>query len=865
MTGSVRRDPSPYLAPSSGVPRNIRSRISSLLAATAGLGLMLTMAASPSLAQAAETPALEQADVESALVTAKKTGERVRISDATTDRAEYFATPDGKVTGTLSAGPVRFLRDNKWVPVDLTLRKQADGSIAPTSHGDDVRISGARAAAGDLASMGTGAEKVTMGWEGALPEPKLDGSKATYSEVLPGVDLVVQVTASGFEQYTVVKSAAAAKYVKKISLPLAGLGVASATVENNGRMKVLGSGGRQQAEIPTPMMWDSRSATRGGPLKPRRVTVDRVNTNAASTDKATAATAPVTLNLAPDQQWLTAPDTVYPVIIDPYVDWSTTAASTTVVKGYSTGWPTADSLFVGTADSTFSARSFVTWYANALQGKWVESATANFANPYSNSCNQTPWQMWATGPITSSTSWANQPAWQTLEETSTETSCADGWVTADATSFLRQAVDKGIATPTMGLRAENEADYTQYKQFWSNNSSDQSKIPYIEVTYSDKPASGATAADASAMRAQEKFLQAADKISNAVTTSNPPGFTSIELTTSQVTLRWKGTIPADIQTAISQARAIAPVGVSQAAYSLAELEARAEPIRTEMDAETSAIQTLSIPVDGSGVVVGTADGTEPTSSIVNDPSSSVPVAVVKADSTATMAGPSTRTNDGWNGTKPSSFAGGGMILGAVPGTTNLSKCTAGFGVTNGSEEFLLTASHCGYPNQTWQNGNRSRTIGKVSHEWVSRDLMLIRTDANRFMWDGGATSGSFTKTVTGWRKAYVGQQVCLSGATTGTHCGWKNTRDLAADFCSSKPDVYSGKKECYHDLIVARSSTLKGGPGDSGGPIFVTDGGPTVQAVGTLTGGGVFSGGDNAMFYQDFWTANRQWNIRPIT
>lgn len=43
------------------------------------------------------------------------------------------------------------------------------------------------------------------------------------------------------------------------------------------------------------------------------------------------------MTLNPEQKWLTSPDTVYPVTIDPHYDWSTTAASTTVVKGYDTG------------------------------------------------------------------------------------------------------------------------------------------------------------------------------------------------------------------------------------------------------------------------------------------------------------------------------------------------------------------------------------------------------------------------------------------------------------------------------------------------------------------------------------------------
>ncbi|MFG1995014.1 hypothetical protein ACGFJ7_34070 [Actinoplanes sp. NPDC048988] len=440
---------------------------------------MAVAAASVPARAEAPAPALEQADVASAMTAAKKAGARVKITDATTETSEYFATPDGKVTGVISAGTVRFRRNGSWVPVDLTLQRQADGSVAPAAHPHHLRISGARASATtDLASLGANADRITVGWPGALPQPRLDGDKATYADVRPGIDLVVQATATGFEQFTVVKSAAAAKYVNEISLPMRGAGVASISADQHGRMQVKGAKGRQQGKLPTPMMWDARSATRGGPPKRRPVTTDVVGT---------ATDAPVTLKLKPDTKWLASPDTVYPVTIDPYYDWSTTVASTTVVKGYPTGWPDADSLFVGSWDATGSARSFVTWWATSLQGMQIDSATAHFANPYSTSCDPKPWEMWSTAPITDKTSWDNQPAWLHKEATSTETTCHDGWVSADATSFFRRAVANNVSTPTMGLRASDETDYSQYKQFWSHNYRDSSKVPYVEVNYS-KPA-----------------------------------------------------------------------------------------------------------------------------------------------------------------------------------------------------------------------------------------------------------------------------------------------------------------------------------------------------------------------------------------
>ena len=447
----------------------------------------LTMTSTPTYAHASEvTASLEQGDAPSALATAKQTGKDVKITSATTERAEYYATPNGKVRGVISPDVVRFRRNGAWVPVDLRLHRQADGSITPAASPADLRISGARPIGSEeLASMGADNQKVTVGWKTALPEPRLSGSKATYPDVIPGVDLVVQATTTGFEQFTVLKSPTAAKYVSQITLPMTGPGVASASKDGQGRLRIADAAGQQRISIPAPMMWDARTTSRGGPAKPRPVTADLAQASAAKVTAQTTAAAPVTLTLTPEQQWLTSPDTVYPVTIDPAYDWSTTATSTTVVKGYSAGWPDADSLFVGTYDDTWSARSFVSWWASGVAGMEIDAATLHFSNPYSTSCDPTPWEIWTTDPITDDTSWDNQPAWRYKEATSTETSCDGDWVSADVTPFFQKAAVLEEDTPTMGLRAADETDTSQYKQFWSVNYTDSSLHPYIEVWYQE--------------------------------------------------------------------------------------------------------------------------------------------------------------------------------------------------------------------------------------------------------------------------------------------------------------------------------------------------------------------------------------------
>jgi hypothetical protein len=467
-----------------GLSRAWKRRSKGGLAAAVGLAVGITGAAVPAAAQnPVQVPSalsrIGNADLASALASAKQTGERVRLADATTETSEYFATPSGDVVGVISSGMVRFRRNGTWVPIDLTLHRQADGSVAPAEHPDGLRLAGKRAAGtGDLASLGGGLEKVAMGWQGRLPEPVLEGGKATYPEVKPGIDLVVQATATGFEQFTVVKNAAAAKKLTEIALPLTGRGVDSAAEDEHGRVRVRGADGGRSAFMPTPLMWD---AAEGRPPT-RQVAVD---VESAAPSAAASSAAPVTLRLKPDRKWLNDPKTVYPVVIDPQITRLTTAGTVTVMKGYPTAWVDADSIFVGAWDSSLIARSFVTWDATALRGQKIKSAKVNFASPFASSCDPRPWEIWTTDAPSSASNWDNQPAWRYKESTSTSTTCLDSWVSGDATNFFQRAATGNVSMPTMGLRASSETDYTQYKQFWSRNSGELAKVPYVEVTYAN--------------------------------------------------------------------------------------------------------------------------------------------------------------------------------------------------------------------------------------------------------------------------------------------------------------------------------------------------------------------------------------------
>ncbi|WP_433349470.1 RHS repeat-associated core domain-containing protein [Micromonospora sp. CA-111912] len=448
----------------------------------------------PAEAAPAKAPdrVLDRPDEMAALVTARMTGQRVRITGMTTESAEYVAHPNGQVEATVHTGPVRMRRDNRWVPVDLTLQPAADGSVRAQAHPLDLRISGARKAGGELAAVGVGDGRLSMGWAGALPAPVLAGNRATYPEVAAGIDLVVEATRTGFSQFLTVKNRQAVDRLPALAFPLTGKGLSSFSQDSSGGLLLKDAKGRPIAAVPAPEMWDARRNP-GTEEPTRRAVVS------AKSERPTARSGQangLTMRLSPDLAWLKDPATQYPVTIDPQVNPLYTTFDTYVKEGDNVDRGGANDLQLGLLAGTpnTKARSFVHWGVSALRGKQITSATVNFWNFWSNTCTATSWEIWSTGAASSATRWGTQPTWAQQEATSTQTkggtACADGWVSISGTTFFQRAATANQSTAYMGVRGTNEASLDSFKQFRSRNAADNSQVPYAVVNYNSYPTVG---------------------------------------------------------------------------------------------------------------------------------------------------------------------------------------------------------------------------------------------------------------------------------------------------------------------------------------------------------------------------------------
>ncbi|MFI2612945.1 DNRLRE domain-containing protein [Kitasatospora sp. NPDC018619] len=447
-------------------------------------------------------PVTEAVTAESALLAAQVFGRRVEVLDRRTETSTTWADPEGTLTSTVSAGPVRMLRDGRWVDVDATLRRQADGDIAPEAHPGDLRLAGpggARAlsapaaadapvsAARDLVTLGTGDRKIGVQWKGGLPAPVLEGTKATYPDAVPGADLVVDATRTGFEQFLTLKQRPAGD-AAPMTLPLKLPGLKAEQQDDGSVAFSDRSTGEPVATMPAPVMWDAQVDQRSGERK-RTAGVPMTVTQDGDT---------VELRLTPDPGFLADPATQYPVTIDPATDTLSVMFDTFVQAGDTTdqsastdlklGWP-GD--YAGSAKRT--ARSFLTWETGQFADALVTDAKLELYNYHSWSCDKRGWEVWAADPADTSTRWTKQPALKQKFATSTETrsgACGNaGWVGADVTELARTWASAKAATGSVALKAVDESDTYAWKRFYSSEATED-KAPKLTVTFNYRPRTG---------------------------------------------------------------------------------------------------------------------------------------------------------------------------------------------------------------------------------------------------------------------------------------------------------------------------------------------------------------------------------------
>ncbi|GAA4457865.1 LamG-like jellyroll fold domain-containing protein [Phytohabitans houttuyneae] len=479
-----------------------------LATALAGLLAVVPISAAPAAAAPPppEPPPSTSADtsaetVEEALARAKRTKTPVPVEAAKTATDEVTANPDGTLTLSRSVAPTRMRVGDSWRDLDATLVRKPDGSISPAMATSQLTLSGG--GKGPMATMSSAGLSVAFTLPMALPAPTLDGDSATYTGVLPGVDLVVTANAQGGLSHVFVvhtAEAAANPALRKLTVATKTAGVKMAS-DKAGNITGKDRTGRVVLTAPTPMAWDSTAtpgartaastgarSTADGPGARARVAAIGVRTTAGG------------IELTPDAKLLTGPDTTYPVYVDPTFTWSSVGAS-------NNGWTTIPAQHASTNywkdtpdprgrmqvgySGEIRSRTLINFpiATSTLAGATINTARLDITETHSYSCTPSRVNLFAPG-TTLSQSNATWNAWSGVSLGSVvdykdvahgySSSCPAAAISFDVKAEVSAAVTNNKKTQTFALVAQSETDTNGWKEFLETS-------PRLTVTYNHRP------------------------------------------------------------------------------------------------------------------------------------------------------------------------------------------------------------------------------------------------------------------------------------------------------------------------------------------------------------------------------------------
>lgn len=368
--------------------------------------------------------------------------------------------------------PVRVQQDGRWVPADTDLHDDGrwlspKATVAPVQFsdgGDDV-----------LAKVRTSTGQwVSESWPdgGALPKPHVDGSEATYQDVLPGVDLKLNATATGMSEVLVVKSADAAADPALQSIELA---LHGASVSENDTHATAESPDGSKLTSAKPTWWDASHD--GDADGPGGASVPQPLPHSSDSDSVTL-----------DVGQVATGDVQYPLYVDP--DWSSgqqnfwftdrAYPSQSYLNGSPAGYQSVG--YAQQSGTTYLSRAFWEFNIGALAGKHIVGAQFGAIATYS--CSAVPVEAWRYGPANPGFTWNSDPN-QWVDHLDTQNFASTGGCGISPTS-VGWNVTRGVSdvagargsTIQIGLRSGDEGSIS--RKHFNNNAT-------LTVSYNTAP------------------------------------------------------------------------------------------------------------------------------------------------------------------------------------------------------------------------------------------------------------------------------------------------------------------------------------------------------------------------------------------
>ncbi|MFC3540746.1 DNRLRE domain-containing protein [Nonomuraea ferruginea] len=474
----------------SGLSRRTR-RWAALIAA---LIMPLSLMSAPAIAQSptpptTSTPAATSTTPPSApdtptgkaLAQAKKDNRRVEIEALRSEKATYYANPDGKtVRMEQHLHPIRVknAKGDGFTPIDTTL-VETGGVIKPKAVKGELTLS-----AGDdafvLKSKG-GKGSATIGSPGELPKPTLKGSTATYPSLYgKGIDLVVTATATGFKQEIVLRE----RVTGPVSFRIPTTVPKNLALEEDAAGKpALLSQGKKIADLPPALLLDAVAADLDSDAD-----AGKVGKAAVTLDQSASA-----LVYTPDPAYLADPAVAYPVTLAAFDDdwWEPELGNDTFVNNadYPNGYANSglDRILVGKSNSgAVRWRSYIRFDEfpadHPIRGATIQNADLVLWNHLSSDCGLfvgsgiTAYQVTERWDVSTLT-WSSQPRITTTGADTeyagyASTNCTGAmnypWDLIHSVDDIVQAWADGEPNYGFQLTAGNESDLTNWRRYRTN-------------------------------------------------------------------------------------------------------------------------------------------------------------------------------------------------------------------------------------------------------------------------------------------------------------------------------------------------------------------------------------------------------------
>ncbi|MGI5238567.1 LamG-like jellyroll fold domain-containing protein [Dactylosporangium sp. CA-139066] len=444
-----------------------------------------------------------------------------RVAAKSSERADVFQNADGTFTQRVFQDPINFKTgDGSWQPIDNNLRADAQGRPQAGANAfqlsfaagvnrkldADGQVLSASAAPinDDLVRINpTKGTELAYSLAGATPgKAAVDGQQATYSQVLPGVDLQLGARSYGAKETLVLRSAdAPTSYV--YPLRLKGL---TPRIGAEGSVEFTDGAGAVVATMPLGYLEDAKTDRSGAGATSYDMRYELITVNGAPAVRMTI-----------DGAWLRDPARQFPVRLDPQVKVYPNGDTYSLSTEAGTTHGSNDTVAAGRYDSGSTqnkARGFLRFqdFETLMSGVKLDSARLHLFMTYqvpgsSGQCTGHAYNVYRiTGNWSqSSLTWNNQPGDDGVLVASASPSSS---VACTNTAQIRNngtwsapwldtaaMVDWGVHKNKYGLliRAD-EGDNLSWKRFTSQdaglncNDSVFGSIPcapWIEANYSD--------------------------------------------------------------------------------------------------------------------------------------------------------------------------------------------------------------------------------------------------------------------------------------------------------------------------------------------------------------------------------------------